>query len=506
MTNGTWADLVTWAVYGLSTLKPTIPVSEADAPIGTRVTIDSGVIEGLTGQFTTADGAPRVNEYLGIPFGRIPRRFDRAETPRKWSGVLDATDYRTTCLQQFSYPEDARERTIRFFDTPAPPTDEGEDCLHLNVYAPADAQPGSKAVIFWLYGGSFKFGSAALPLYTGAGIAAQQDVIVVTANYRTNVFGFPGSTDIPLDQRNLAFYDQRLALDWVQRNIGVMGGDPNRVTIVGESAGAGSVDSLVTLPPDPIPFSAAIMESGQNSVYIDKKDSVKSWAELVTRVGCDRAFNELDCMRKVPATDLLEAEEKAQLTFWPVPDDVTWAKRARINRLQSRDGNSKIARVPILIGSNADEGTLLQYGKSPEEQKKYGLLAFQCPAAVVADESHAVGIPTWRYYFNASFPNTQFFEGAGAYHSSEISLIFGTFPIKGTTPGQRVLSAKMQKAWADFAKNPTAGPGWDQQPALGIIDGASATIQSVKDRSRIDAIDKGCAANKLLYDLISLLQ
>lgn len=92
---------------------------------------------------------------------------------------------------------------MTWFNTPPPPGKDGEDCLNLNVYAPAGAEPGSKAVLFWIYGGSFKFGSGSLPMYDGANLAGNQDVVVVTANYRTNVFGFPGSPDLPIDQQNL---------------------------------------------------------------------------------------------------------------------------------------------------------------------------------------------------------------------------------------------------------------------------------------------------------------
>src|ERR1700759_5032385 len=113
-------------------------------------------------------------------------------------------------------------------------------------------------------------------------MAANQDVIVVAINYRTNIYGFPGSPHLPFTENNLGFLDQRLALDWVQRNIHAFGGDPDKVTIFGESAGAASVDELLTTMPTNPPFRAAIMESGQTSFYINHNNSNHaSWTALV---------------------------------------------------------------------------------------------------------------------------------------------------------------------------------------------------------------------------------
>lgn len=275
------------------------------------------------------------------------------------------------------------------------------------------------------------------------------------------------------------------------------------MTIFGESAGAGSVDTLVTLPPKPLPFRAAIMQSGQCSVFVNKFDGLKSWKQLAKLTGCSDTGVELECMRRIPAFELKRLQEEHKLTFFPVTDGVTWAKRPRTDRLASRPDNTAIARVPILIGSNADEGTLLQYQRPQTIQQRFGLFAFQCPAAVVATESHAVGIPTWRYFFNATFPNTNLFDGAGAYHSSEVKLIFGTYPHRTSTAAQRVLGAKMQKAWADFAKDPEAGPGWDQTPAVGMLNGVTADITT---RPEAGDLDKGCGGFKLVYDVVALLQ
>lgn len=170
-----------------------------DAP--PSASIDSGVIVGTT---TSLPFSPvTVNKFLGIPFAAPPVRFSPPEPPEPWKFPYDASEYKSVCVQQFNYPERKRNQTIDWYSTPGPPTGESEDCLNLNVYAPEHAEECSKAVLFWIHGGSFSFGAGSLPIYDGSSFAANHDLVVVTVNYRTNVFGFPGSTDLPEGERNL---------------------------------------------------------------------------------------------------------------------------------------------------------------------------------------------------------------------------------------------------------------------------------------------------------------
>ena len=130
--------------------------------------------------------------------------------------------------------------------------------------------------MFWIYGGALQFGNAGQPAYDGSYLASFEDVIVVSFNYRTNVFGFPASPELALTNRNLGFYDQRLALSWVQTNIAQFGGNPKKVTLFGESAGALSVDALITTSPKNPPFRAAILQSGQASLADRKSTRLNS--------------------------------------------------------------------------------------------------------------------------------------------------------------------------------------------------------------------------------------
>lgn len=163
-----------------------------------------------------------------------------------------------------------------------------EDCLYLNVFVPLNATSTSKLpVLFSIYGGNLQSGSGSFAVYNGVPFAAHQNVIVVTPNYRLGVFGFTPSPE--LDQKNPGFLDQRLALSWVHENIASFGGDPDAVTIEGQSAGAYSVKQLWANPPDPLPFRAAIMQSQSLTLPSD------GWPALTQLLNCSEAYSPLVC-------------------------------------------------------------------------------------------------------------------------------------------------------------------------------------------------------------------
>ncbi|KAL0954205.1 hypothetical protein HGRIS_005333 [Hohenbuehelia grisea] len=490
--------LVLFSYSGLSTAKPT-------------VTIADGSVVGTTTRIPGASST--VNKFLGIPFAvSPPKRFFPPASPKKWKKALDATQFKPACMQQFNYPETTRNFTISVFSSPNPP--ESEDCLYLNVFVPAKkSKKGGRAVMFWLYGGSLKFGTGGLWAYDGSSFAANQDVIVVTTNYRTNAFGFPNA---PEQKQNLGFLDQRKALDWVQQNIAAFGGDPKKVTIFGESAGGYSVKQLLTFPPSPLNFRAAIIESpGAGATG----DGAPAWVGLVAGLNCTTAESQFDCVKKASATDIKSVIEHGALTFAPVNDNTTHS-----STMAAAVISRKVAPVPILIGTNADEGSfytvsvtdfsaflqanfpnqtavhaaltaaypLSVYGTAARAASAvFTDLAMTCPVSKLANLGKDNGYSMYRYYFNASFPNFQPFPGAGAWHSSEIQEVFGTYIQKGATAQQIALSKVMQTAWADFAKDPNAGPGWSKLGTKMVDFGSNGSHKGKKIEQAV--IDRNCA-------------
>lgn len=126
--------------------------------------------------------------------------------------------------------------------------------------------------------------------------------------------------------------------------------------------------------------------------------------------------------------------------------------------------------------------------------------AFHCPGAVLSNDSHAAGIPSWRYYFNATFANTQIFPGAGVFHSSEISLVFGTYPQVNATAEEKNLSQYMQTAWARFAKSPSTGPGWAEVPSVADL-GTGGVLNTT---TTAGALDQKCSLYRPYYNALGI--
>jgi carboxylesterase type B len=368
--------------------------------------------------------------------------------------------------------------------------------------------------------GSLKIGTGSLLIYNGSSFAAFQDVVVVTFNYRTNIFGFSNSPEIAPGQQNSGFLDQRLALQWVQSNIASFGGDPSRVTIFGESAGAESVKQLLAQPPSPLPFHAAIIQSTGTDI---SRPPSTSYEQVVAHFNCTAtaAASQLTCLRNVLAADIKTYISQNSIDFNPVPDQTF------TEDINPYITTHKLADVPILIGSNANEGSILLPSlglgnttlpaaailslllpsvntstiaailTSPFytglQNDTFALIAqvatdlvITCPTSSVANLLAANGYEVWRYYYKASFPNTNYFPNAGAYHSSEIPQVFGTYPLASATTDQEGLSKFTQSAWAAFAER---GPGW---PALGSAVGdVLGVLGGEGDRTGVQVVEAG---------------
>ena len=184
----------------LSLLLPTTALCSPDYYGRPTAKLDSGVVIGFE-QFV--HGTPtKLNTFLGVPFGAQPARFGPPQSPQAWTSPRDASKYGPACPQQFNYPNPRRASILQWFNTPPPPAGESEDCLNVNVYVPQPVWK-PKPVMVWIYGGGLLYGANSVQKYDASNLAANEDVIVVVLNYRTNVFGFPGSPQLPATERNL---------------------------------------------------------------------------------------------------------------------------------------------------------------------------------------------------------------------------------------------------------------------------------------------------------------
>jgi para-nitrobenzyl esterase len=460
------------------------------------------VSEGL--EITTTQGAVRglarkgARHFLGIPYAAPPVGELRWKAPRPaaaWSGVRDATERGPACAQNGLTGE-----------TYDPAT--SEDCLTVNVWTPEVVRE-PLPVMVWLHGGGFILGSGGDPTFDGAILASTQDVVIVTVNYRLGPFGFLRHPALTVEDPahptsgNLGLEDQRLALEWVRDNARAFGGDPSRVTLFGESAGAISTCIHLVSPASRGLFARAIVESGPCSMapFTSAADAEAQGQTLARALGCDGAGDGARddaavraCLRSkstAAVQNALKAKEAivvgSGVSWFPVVDGVVLPERP--GALLAR-GES--APVPLIVGANADEGTLfLALGAKIEtEEDARGALGsqltpaqvdrlamrypfasnpklaftqglgdfFVCDARRLARAQAATGQPTFLYHFTRAFDFL--YPNLGAFHSAEIPFVWGNpYVVFELKDEERPLSAAMQTYWTRFARagDPNAG-------------------------------------------------
>ncbi|XP_071476212.1 acetylcholinesterase-like [Diadema antillarum] len=297
------------------------------------------------------DFSEEVAAFTGIPYAEPPvdeRRFKRP-VPKVVEGDFDATRTDIFCVQTLL--------PILNADFEAPQT---EDCLVLDVYVP-QPQPRSAAVMVWIHGGGFQAGAGAIPTMLPVPLAALNDVIVVTFNYRLSIFGFltTGDDVIP---GNLGLLDQRQALIWVQENIAAFGGDPTRVTIFGESAGGASVNFQVLSPMSAGLFSGAIMQSGVASDWASgtREEAREKAFTLGSALNCDAVTSEelLECLNSKSVEEIVDLLARdmafaAKIMSRPAVDG-QFIPRNPFNMAADGEFN----RVDTMIGYLSDEGNV----------------------------------------------------------------------------------------------------------------------------------------------------
>ncbi|OBS58338.1 hypothetical protein A6R68_10572 [Neotoma lepida] len=431
-----------------------------------------------------------VHTFLGIPFAKPPveqLRFAPPEAPIPWSGVRDGTSYPAMCLQNFDM---MNASGLKDMEVTLPPISMSEDCLHLNIYTPAHAHEGSNLpVMVWIHGGALVVGMASM--YDGSTLAATEDVVVVTIQYRLGVLGF-FSTGDQHARGNWGYLDQVAALRWVQQNIAHFGGNPDLVTIFGESAGGTSVSSHVVSPMSKGLFHRAIMESGVAllpDLISDTHEMV--YTTVANMSGCETTDSEalVRCLRGKSEAEILVINKVFNII--PAVVDGVFLPRHPQELLASVDFHP----VPSIIGVNNDEygfiipmmlppecGDLLMeeyMGDTEDPQalqiqftEMMGDFMFVIPALQVAhfQSSHA---PVYFYEFQHQ-PNFQ--KGirpphVKADHGDEIIFVFGPFffGIKPDfTEEEELLNRRMMKYWANFARH--GNPNSDGLPYWPKLD------------------------------------
>jgi para-nitrobenzyl esterase len=429
--------------------------------------------------------------FLGIPYAAPPvgaLRWKAPQPPSAWKGVRDATKFGARCEQWHIWND------YLFLDSGP-----SEDCLYLNVYAPAPKQNSKLPVMLWIHGGGFAAGAGSEPRYTNPALVSK-NVVVVTINYRLGVFGFLASDDLMKEGQghagNYGLMDMAAAMRWVKTNIVQFGGDPENVTIFGESAGSFAVSALMAAPEARGLFQKAIGESG---AFFGNGMSLSAVTE---RAGRDQAWvdslgvKNLTELRAMPAGKLIDAASKQPvIRFSPVMDG-----QFLVEPIPATYAAGRQAHVPTIIGWNRDEraGTLSKgmtvekweafatehYGKQAEQF----LAAFPCKsdeeAMRSADAYTTAGFialgawrwveaqastgqaPVYRYRFDLPSPPSEMHpEGKYAFHSDELEYVFGTLDVRrGSTwrPEDRKLSEQIVAYWTNFAR--TGDPNGEGLP------------------------------------------
>lgn len=304
--------------------------------------------------------AKQVYRYSGIPFAKPPVGELRFEPPQKlterWDGVLDGTQVKSVPYQQIEIMKGMDPYFVytNEFDENFEQTD--EDCLYLKVYTSNPNPHANMPVMFWIYGGGFQMGGTSP--YSGSVLASLHDVVVVMANYRVNIFGLmsfkPGETTC---NGNMGMLDQVCALEWVRDNIKGFGGDPNNVTIFGESAGAGSVSLHVLSDMSRGLFHRAISHSGVagNNMVLDcHNDAAREKVLELLNIEEKDPKKILQKLKEVPAKDLLKANGDIMMTlnYFSIAIDGEFLKDWPEDLIAKK----KFNQVPYMLGCNSTEG------------------------------------------------------------------------------------------------------------------------------------------------------
>ncbi|RAL58668.1 hypothetical protein DID88_002974 [Monilinia fructigena] len=339
---------------------------------------------------------------------------------------------------------------------------QSEDCLYLSIWAPATQTNESLPVFVYIPGGGYTSGGEnSLYKIPDQWVQKSQAHIMVVMNYRINVFGFPNAKAITTDRNPVS--------NGFTKNIAAFNGDPERLTLWGQSAGAASVDSYgYAYPKDPI-VKGLIADSGSAYLLGTTDTTQSNFTALAGKVGCKdlEAEAELACMKNVSATviadalsDYVNSGVTPTLAFTPFQDNIT-----AFSNPADRSARGLGPKLPAIIGSNTNEGAgfvpFSEAGPGSEVLFSTTESIIACPVAQEVNARESVsGLKTYRYQYAGNFTNISPLPWMGAYHSSELPLLFEThYQYRGnSTPFEYEIAETMQALWLAFANDPSKAP------------------------------------------------
>jgi para-nitrobenzyl esterase len=463
-------------------------LAAAASPPLASVRISSGELQGRQ--------SGTIFSFLGVPYASDTAGANRWRAPQwvtPWSGVRDAAAFGADCPQGAPYePPGGTPWTSGYF-THGP---QSEDCLFLNVWTPTLRASAKLPVLVWIHGGAFAGGSGAVPIHNGAALAAR-GIVVITINYRLGVLGFmalPALTAEAGSSGNYGLMDQIAALQWVKRNIAKFGGDPARVTIAGQSAGAASVQDLIASPAAQGLFAGAIVES--DPMVGPGMPTLASAEAQGQRIAAAAKLSTLAELRALPLGDLTTAANHPSvgppgIRFVPI-------RESRV----LPDPQRQTSRVPVLIGLNADEASAggadwntrsvdglqqllarrfgdhatrmaaLYPARTDQEARSAAraMLTDRGLAALLAWSAARVAgsPPAYAYLFDGVRPGSQG-DRFGSFHTLEVPFVFDTLAEAGLHPGvqERQLAAMVRAYWINFVR--TGDPNGLGLPAWPVL-------------------------------------
>jgi para-nitrobenzyl esterase len=436
------------------------------------VTVSNGLIKGVIDK--------DVVSFKGVPYAAPPVGELRWSAPVKsepWEGTFEAKDYSKACPQ-----------SVEIYAGYIPPW--SEDCLYLNVFRPDTTEKDLPVMVF-IHGGGYVNGAASLPTYEGAWLASQ-GIVLVTINYRLGQFGFLAVPDTGI-VGNFGTLDQIAALVWVKENISSFGGNSENVTIFGESAGAKSVGTMIALRPDL--FKRAVIQSGTIDWgdTMKKEDADDQGTRFVEAAGCQDAENIKKCLKDMPADEVLETLESGfdaqSESYGPHVDGELFID---VPYKMAISGDGK--KVPLIIGTNSDEGTVFTYAYKDyiqtEEQYEqlvttqfgataapfvlaeypasdyespwhaytdlFADLTFNCSTILMARD-FAKYNKNIHYYRFSKVPDYGAETGLGCFHGAELGYLFNTWAdnYKESEAGYAETVENISGLWLKFALDGT---------------------------------------------------